>query len=113
MVSENTQCTSSHGVQVLVDVLRDALDLSVQLILNLEQIGFVIFSNEVDGDSEVAESARSTDSMQVNVGVLGEVEVDHHVDGLDVNTSCENVGAHQASGLSVLEVMEHPRNQRQ
>jgi hypothetical protein len=107
MGSENTQC-GSHGVQVLVDVLGDALYLSVQLILDLEEVGLVIFSDEVDGNSEVTESAGSADSMKVNVGVLGEVEVDDHVDSLDVDTSGEDVGAHEASGLSILEVMEHP-----
>ena len=40
----------------------------------------------------MTESSRSSDSVQVGFGHLGEVEVDDDVDGLDVDTSGEQVG---------------------
>jgi hypothetical protein len=53
----------SNGVQVLVDVLRDGIDTSMKLILNLEEFLLVIFRNEVYGETKVAETTRPTDSV--------------------------------------------------
>ena len=38
----------SNSVEVLVDVLRDRLDLSVQIVLNIEHVILVVLANEVD-----------------------------------------------------------------
>ena len=38
----------SDRVEVLVDVLRDRLDLSVQVVLNIEHVILVVLANEVD-----------------------------------------------------------------
>lgn len=99
----------SDGVEVLVDILRDALDLGVQLIFDGEQVVLVILRDEVDGNTKMTESTRSSDSMEVGLSVLGEIEVDDDVNGLDIDTSCENIGAHQASCFTIFEVMEDPR----
>ena len=40
--------TKSDSVEVLVDVLRDRLDLSVQIVLNIEHVILVVLANEVD-----------------------------------------------------------------
>jgi len=42
--------------------------------------------------TQVTESSRSSDPVQVGLSHLGEVEVDDDVDGLDVDTSGEQVG---------------------
>ena len=47
--------------------------------------------------TQVSESSRSTDPVQVGLGHLGEVEVDDHVDGLDVDAPGEEVGRHQVA----------------
>ena len=47
--------------------------------------------------TQVSESSRSTDPVQVGLGHLGEVEVDDDVDGLDVDASCEEVGRDQVA----------------
>lgn len=39
----------------------------------------------------MSETSRSSDSVQVGLSHLGEVEVDDNVDGLDVDTSGEQV----------------------
>ena len=44
--------------------------------------------------------------MQVGLGHLGEVEVDDHVDGLDVDTAGEQVGADQVTAGTVAEIVE-------
>lgn len=41
----------------------------------------VLLSNEVDGESKVTKAARSSDSVQIRLTILREVEVDNHVDG--------------------------------
>ena len=45
----------------------------------------------------MSEASRSADSVQVGLGDLGEVEVDDHVDGLDVDAPGEEVGRHQVA----------------
>lgn len=40
--------TKSDSVEVLVNVLRDRLDLSVQIVLNIEHVILVVLANEVD-----------------------------------------------------------------
>ena len=42
---------SSDGVEVLVDVLRNRLDLGAEVIFDREEKRLVIFSNEIDGES--------------------------------------------------------------
>ena len=95
----------SNGVQVLVDVLRDRVDLRVQVILNLEQVLLVVVRDEVEGDTEMAETTRSTNSMQVGLREAREVKVDDDVDRQDVDTTSEDVCANKASRLTSLEVV--------
>lgn len=66
----------------------------------------VLVRNQVDGDTEVAEATRATDAMQVGFGHLREVEVDDHVDGLDIDATSEEIGAHQIATQPVAEVVE-------
>ena len=67
----------------------------------------IVVRDEVDGDSEMPETAGATDAMQIRLGHLGEVEVDDHVHGLDVNAAREEVGADQVAAETRAEVVEH------
>ena len=69
----------------------------------------VVLRDHVDGHSQVPEPSRSSDSVQVGLCVLGEVEIDDHIHCLDVDSSGKDVGAHKASSLSVLKVVEDPK----
>ncbi len=51
----------------------------------------VVVRDEVDGDTEVTVAAGSPDAVQVRLGVLREVKVDHHVHRLDVYTPRKQV----------------------
>ena len=66
----------------------------------------VVVSDEINGDAQVTETARSTDTMQVGLGHLGEVEVDDDVDGLDVDAAREQVRADEIAARAVAEVVE-------
>ena len=50
-----------------------------------------MISNEVDSNSKMTVSAGSTNSVKISLRVLGEVEVYDHVDGGDVDTTCEQI----------------------
>ena len=52
-------------------------------------------------------SSGATNAVQVRLGVSGEVEVDDHVDALDVDTAREQVGAHKIAAVAHAEVVEH------
>ena len=47
----------SDGVEVLVDILGDRVNLSVKLILNLKEVVLVLLGDEVDGKTQVTETA--------------------------------------------------------
>jgi hypothetical protein len=81
--------------------------LGVELIFDGKQVLLVILSNEVDSHTEVTKSTRSTNSMEVGFGVLGEVKVDNDIDGLNIDTSCKDVSTDEASCFTVLKVMEN------
>ena len=100
---------SSDSVQVLIDVLGNWLNLRAQLVLNLEHVVLVVFGNKIDGETEVAESSGTSNSVEVGIRGAGEVEVDNDVHGLDVDASREEVSAHEASGLSIAEVVVNSR----
>jgi len=102
-----THPTSLFAVEVAVDHAGDGLDLGGQLLLDLVQREAVLVGDEVDGQTQVAETARATDAVQVGLGALGEVEVDHNVHTLDVDTAGEQVRAHQVAGRAVAELVEH------
>ena len=94
-------------VEALVDVPGDGLDLGAQLRLDPVKRESVIIGDQVDGHSEVTISSASSDPVKVGLGHLGEVEVDDHVDGLDVDTASEEVAAHQVSAQAGAEVVEN------
>lgn len=53
----------------------------------------VLVGDEVDRQPQVSETSRAANAVEVGLSVLGEVEVDHHVDRLDVDTTGEQVYA--------------------
>jgi len=93
-------------VQRFVDVPRDWLDLSSQLLLDPVESEPVIVGDEVDGDSEVAKSSTAANPVEVGLSHLGEVKVDDDVDGLDVDTPGEEIAADQVSAKASSEVVE-------
>jgi hypothetical protein len=80
-----------RNVQPSIDVGRDGLDLSPELLLDPVEVESIFVGEEVDGDTEVTESTGSTYSVEVGLGGFGEVEVDDDVDGLDIDTSCQEI----------------------
>lgn len=55
----------------------------------------------------MAEASRTTDAMQVGFGHTREIKIDDDVDGLHVDTSSEEVWAHEIAAEARSEVVEH------
>jgi hypothetical protein len=79
----------------------------VEFVLNRKQVVLVVLSDEVDGQTEMSKTTRPSNSVQVGLSVLREVEVDDHIDRNDIDTTSEQVSAYQTASFSVLEVMEN------
>ena len=86
--------------------MGNRLDLGTELLLNLIQVEPVFIGDEVDGETKVSESTGTTNTMKVSFRVLGEIKVDHHVDGLDIDTAREEVRADEVPTDAVAEVVE-------
>lgn len=71
--------SKSNGIEVFVYILRNRIDLCAQLILNLEQISLILFGNEVNSQSQVAESSWSSDPVEVSLWCHREIEVNDHI----------------------------------
>ena len=100
---------SSDSIEVLVNVLRNRLDLSVQVVLDIEHVALVVFRDEIDRQTKVTEAARTTNPVQIGVRLAREVEIDNNVDGDDVDAASKHIRRHQAACLATLKVMENAK----
>lgn len=82
------------------------LNLRSEFLFDAEQIHAIVVSNKIHGDAQVTETAGSTDSVQVRLRILREVEVDDDVDGLNIDTASEEIRRHQVAASAVAEVVE-------
>ena len=80
-------------VKFLVDGWRNRLDFRTELLLDLVQVKTVFPVDEVDRQAKVTKTSRTTDSVKVGLCILGEIEIDDDVNGLDINTSSQEIGA--------------------
>lgn len=67
----------------------------------------VFIGNQVDGNTQVSETSRTTDAVQVSLSESGEVKVDHHVHRWDVDASGEQVCANEVPAVTLSEVMKN------
>lgn len=113
LVLGQTRNRSWNGIRGLVDIeflvdrLRNRLDLCAELLLNLVEIETVIPVDEVDRQTQMSKTSGSANSVQVGLSVLWEVEVDDHVNRLDIDTSGEQVRADKVSTDSIPEIVEN------
>ena len=96
MPSQNIAFGHVHlsGVGRWVNGGGDWLDLCAQLLLDAVEVVAVLVSHKIDAQTKVAKTARSPDSVEVGLGVLGEVKVDHDIHRLDVDATGEKVRGH-------------------
>lgn len=95
-----------RDVQGPVNDGRDRLDLGAEFLLDPVEVVPVIGRDQVDRETEVTVTARTTDPVQVRLGRFRKIKVDDDVDGLDVDTAGEQVGADEVAADAVAEVVE-------
>lgn len=97
----------SH-VEGFVDDLGDGADLCAELLLDPVQGEAIVVGDQIDGHAEVTEPSGSSNSVQIRFCHLWKVEVDDNVDGLDVDSPCEEIGADEVPAEAGPEVVEDP-----
>lgn len=93
-------------VEAFIDRLWDRLDFRTEISLDIVQVESVIPVNQVDCQTKMAIPTRSTNTMEICLGVLGEVKVDDNVDRLDVDATGEEIGAYQVAAYTITEIVE-------
>lgn len=94
-------------VQALVNASGDGLDLGTEIALNVVEVETILPVDQVDSQTKVAVAARTTNSVQVGLGILGEVKVDDNVDSLNIDTTGEQIRANKVAADTVAEVVEY------
>ena len=79
-----------------VDLVGQLGDVHLEPVLDLvEDLGVGLVRHERDGETLGAESTGPGHPVEVGVGVLGHVVVEHDVDALDVHAAAEQVRGDQ------------------
>jgi len=103
-----------HSLWVLVDVEPllnmswDFLNLASEFLLDLVQVEAIFPRDQVNCDTTVSITTRTTNSVEVGLGVLGEVKVDDYIHRLNVDTASKEVRADQITADTVAEIVENP-----
>ena len=99
-----TTCRSH--VKCTIDVLRDGGNLCPKLLLDTVEVEAIFVRHQVDGDTQMSEPAGTSNTVEVRFRVFGEIKVDDDIDGLNIDTASEEIGAHEVSTHAIAEVME-------
>jgi hypothetical protein len=60
-------------------------------LFNPVQVEPVFPIDQVDSQTQMSKSTRATDAVKVSFGVLWEIKVDDNIDGLDINTTGQQI----------------------
>lgn len=93
-------------IETTVNLGRDGTDLRSQILLNHPQRMAIIICDQIHRQSQVTETSRPSNTVQVCFGILGEIKVDDDVHTLNVNTAREEVGRHEVTCTPIAEFME-------
>jgi len=97
---------SGSNIKCTIDVLGDGGDLRPKLLLDTVKVEAIFVRHQVYGETQVSEPTGATNTVEVRFRVLGEIKVDDDVDGLNIDTTSEEIRAHEVSTHAVAEVME-------
>lgn len=68
----------------------------------------VIPVDQIDSQSKMSKSARTTDTVEVRLGILGKIKVDNNIHSLNIDTTGEQIRANQVAADTVPEIMKDP-----
>lgn len=74
-------------IQFLVNCLWDGLNLSTKFLLDHVEVVAVFPVDQVNRQTQMPKSARTTDPVEIRFCVFREIKVDDDVNGLDINTA--------------------------
>lgn len=94
------------NIQGLVNNSWDWFNFSTKFLLNLVQTVSIVPTHQVNSQTQVTKSTGTTNSVQVCFGRLWEIEIDNHINGLDINTSGQQIGTDQVSNFSLSEFVK-------
>ena len=99
--------SSSKSVEGFVDDRWDRLNLGSQILLNLVEVETVVIGDEINSEPEVAETARTPDTVQIGLSTFREIEIDHHVDGWNIDPTCEEIRRDKIAARAVPKIVEY------
>ena len=87
-------------------IVGEFIDLAMIVLLDFLQLEDVTTGNEIDSRAFSSPSSASSDAMNVSVNVLGDVEIDHNADLLNVDAASSHVRGNEHSGSAVAKIDE-------
>jgi hypothetical protein len=79
---------------------------NLEALLNLlENLLIILVADEGDGETLGSETTGTTDTVEVGVGVGGQIVVDSQVDTLDIDTTTEDVSGNTDTLVEFLEFL--------
>lgn len=110
---------SLRDIEFRIDCSRDRFDSSRKFALDPPQVESILMGDEVNGKSQVAEATRPikswirkktlnqpSDSVKIGLSITGKVEIDHHIHGLDVDTTSQEIRANEVTAVSSTKIVE-------
>ena len=90
-ITKKRDLKRKQWVQVVTTYLGNGLDFRAQFVLDAVKGKAIFVRDQVDGNAQVAKPTRTTDSVQVRLGHLRKIEIDDHIDSLNVDTTSKQV----------------------
>lgn len=94
-------------IQVLLNNLWNWLDLRAELLFDSVEVEPIFPIDQVNSQTQMSKTTRTTDTMQVCLSVLREVEVDDNVDGLNIYTTRQEIRTNEITANTIAEIMEN------
>ena len=94
-------------IELLFDNLWDRLNLSSQLLLNQIKVETILPINQVNSQTQMTKPARTTNTMKIGLSVLREIKVDDDIDGLNIDTTSEEIRTDKVTTNAIPEVVEN------
>jgi len=91
-------------IQCFVDYRRDRYNFCAQFLFDAIEIITILVRQKVNCEAKVAKAARAPDTVQVSLGVLGEVKINHNIHCLNVDATSEQVRGHQVTARTLFEL---------
>lgn len=79
------------NIKAAINDRRNRADLGAQFLLHTPQACSVLLGDKVHRQTQMSETSRTTNTVQVGFTVLGKVKVNDNIHRLNIDTSCEKV----------------------